>query len=135
VTYEKGIFVQDLALLRLCGRVAFDSGAWNGAPHGPIVSVSRDEIIEYALKRGWVVSSGKTPHRTLQVAIWSDTPRRCRRRFGRVSAKRTPSSLLQATEAPTKLVTKASRASETPQPARTPLVSQIAPELASAFAG
>jgi restriction system protein len=30
------------------------------------------EIVEYALKRGWVVSSGKTPHHTLQVAIWSD---------------------------------------------------------------
>jgi restriction system protein len=30
------------------------------------------EIVEYALKKGWVVSTGKTPHHTLQVAIWSD---------------------------------------------------------------
>jgi len=30
------------------------------------------EIVEYALKRGWVVSSGKTPDHTLQGAIWSD---------------------------------------------------------------
>ena len=30
------------------------------------------EIVDYATKRGWIISKGKTPDHSLQAAIWTD---------------------------------------------------------------
>jgi hypothetical protein len=33
------------------------------------------EIVEYALKQGWITPKGKTPDHSLQAALWTDIER------------------------------------------------------------
>jgi hypothetical protein len=51
------------------------------------------EIVEYAVKQGWIIPTGKTPDHSLQAALWTDIKRKgSRSRFrmvgnGRVDRK------------------------------------------------